>query len=66
MVGARRTNGRVGPVRVKALAGGVFRLASPWPAGAVVRRRRGRPQAPAGPVLAVALAKGETAEIVGA
>jgi len=64
LVSAARRDGRVGPVTVRSLAGGVFRLANPWPGrDAVVRRQAGKAETLTGDVLEVALPKGQTARI---
>lgn len=65
LVSARRTGGRVGPVRVKSLRGGVFRFRNPWDSGAVVQYRRGRERLERNNVLEVQLAKGASVQIAG-
>lgn len=63
LVSARRRDGRVGPVAVRSLAGGTLRLANPWPGAAVVRCGRGPQERLSGQVLAIAMRRGETAQI---
>ncbi|NKB68899.1 MAG: hypothetical protein GKR89_17675 [Candidatus Latescibacteria bacterium] len=62
LVGARRRNGRVGPVQVHSLAGGLFRLANPWDGDVRVYRGK-KEQLLTGPVLEVAMKAGERVEI---
>jgi hypothetical protein len=63
LVSARRLDGRVGPVRVKSLAGGTFRLRNPWArqgsGQATVQRAGGRREIVQGAVLEVATRTGE-------
>jgi len=63
LVSARRTNGRVGPVQVRSLAGGIFRLENPWDGEAVVHRKGRKVETLSGRVLEVRMKKGETVQI---
>lgn len=64
MVSAARDAGIVTIVKVKSLAGGIFKLANPWCGPAVVKRKGSKTQKVTGKVLKVKLAKGETACLV--
>ncbi|MFA6110759.1 MAG: hypothetical protein WDA75_18525 [Candidatus Latescibacterota bacterium] len=69
LVSARRLDGRVGPVRVKSLAGGTFRLQNPWAGqgnGSVLVQRAGsRREIVRGEVLEVAARAGEELSLRG-
>jgi len=62
LVSAARTRGRVGSVKVRSLAGGVFRLANPWTA-AVVRRTDGRTERLTTGTLEITMKRGETVRV---
>ena len=64
LLSARLRQGRVGPVQVKSLAGGTFRLANPWQ-GAGRLRREGREQQLSGAVFEIEMKRGETVELRG-
>ena len=58
LVSARRTGGRVEPLTVESLAGGVLRLANPWQGEVAVRRGKNSERIE-GTVLEIAMQKGE-------
>ena len=62
LVSAHRAGGTIGPVTIRSLAGGVFRMENPWSAEAIVCRGR-RTQRLAGAILDVRMARGETVSV---
>lgn len=62
LVGAARTDGAVESVQIRSLAGGVLRLANPWPGAAAAVRARGRERLE-GRELAIRTKPGETLEL---
>jgi len=63
LLGARRTRGQVGTVRIESLAGGVLRLANPWQGSASLRQADGTQRSVKGRILRLRVPKGQVATL---